>query len=126
MAGVRNITIEEMKVMKFDVIEHFGMSKNGHFFIMNTVEPVQYGSDCKDYSWYQIKVTKKNLETLGEFIHSLFGKVIDVTSMKTAFEAVNALDKDFHDNIEAVDWGACHVLHIPYAEQFRRAGVVNG
>lgn len=126
MAGIKNVTIEEMKEMKFDVIEHFGMSKNGHFFIMNTVEPVQYGSDCKNYSWYQTKVTKKNLESLGEFVHSLFGKVIDVTSMKAAFEAVNALDEYYHENIDAVDWGACHVLHIPYAEQFRRAGVVNG
>lgn len=126
MAGTINVTIEELKEVKFDVIEHFGMSRNGHFFIMNTVEPVEYGADCKDYTWYQVMVKKEHLPSLGDYINRLFGKMIDVTSVKAACEAVNALDIEFHDSVEPVDWGACHVLHIPYADQFRKVGVVNG
>lgn len=126
MAGIKTVTMEELNEVKFDVIQHFGMSKRGHFFIMNTVEPVVYGADCKDYTWYQVKVNKQQLPSLGDYINRLFGKVIDVSTIKTAYESINNLDEEYYKNSPCVDWGACHVTYIPYAEQFRKVGVVNG
>lgn len=126
MAGIKDITMKELYEMKFDIIEHFGMARNGQFFIMNTVEPIQYGSDCKDYTWICVQVKGEQLPSLGEFIHSLFGNVIDVSNMKAAFSSINNLDKEYHETIPSVDWGACQVTHIPFADRFRKVGVING
>lgn len=114
-------TFEELKAMKFDVVEHFGMQKKGEFFIMNTVPPVEYGHDCQNYETFEVDVqTDEDLDALKAFIEDIFGMKVHATTIKDAIKEVDALDEYFRKVIPAVDYGACHVKEIPIAYRFKK------
>lgn len=114
-------TFEELKAMKFDVVEHFGMQKKGEFFIMNTVPPVEYGHDCQNYETFEVDVqTDEDLDALKAFIEDIFGMKVYATTIKDAIKEVDALDDYFRKVIPAVDYGACHVREIPIADRFKK------
>jgi hypothetical protein len=120
MAGIKKISVQELNNLKFHVVENFGMLSKGRFFITDTIPPIQYGADCKDYTWYEVQCnTTKDYSELATFIKNIFGIVIDVSSKKIARKAVDALMNQFKGEIHEVDWGACHVCYIPIAKQFR-------
>ena len=114
-------TFEELKVMKFDVVEHFGMQKKGEFFIMNTVPPVEYGHDCQNYETFEVDVqTDEDLDALKAFIEDIFGIKVYATTIKDAIKEVDALDEYFRKVIPDVDYGACHVRELPIADRFKK------
>ena len=119
MSGIKNLTLEELRRKKFDVIQHFGMNKKGKFFIMNTIEPREYGADCRDYTWFEIHIENEELLTFAEFIHDLFGMVIDVTSIKKAVSSIDDLENKLKGKAPKVDWGACTVTKIPFNSKFK-------
>ena len=125
--GIKKMTMDDLMNMKFDVVEHFGMTRKGVFFIMNTVPPAEYGADCQNYEWYQVNVDSlDSLEALKGFIKAMFGVELDASTIKQAIKAVNNLDTHFAKTIKGKDFGACDVRFLPIADQFRREGVIYG
>lgn len=119
------ISLAELKQVKFDVVQHFGMHKNGEFFIMNTVPPTAYGHDCQDHSWYNVNIkTPDDVQELKNYIKTLFGADIMVNTVKELVNAVNELDKYYQKIIPDIDFGACHICNIPINEQFKRMETV--
>ena len=114
-------TFEDLYKVKFDVVEHFGMLKNGEFFIINTVPPVVYGADCKDYITYKVDVkTQEDITALKKFIKDMFGVKIYATELKTIIKEVDALYAYFEKVIPATDWGACHIRELPISDLFKK------
>lgn len=122
----KEATFAELSGMKFEVIERFGVTRNHRnygFFIQETIEPTIYGADCQDATWYEVPLKDgTDLEALSSFLKNLFNVEIELTSNQEARETVNALNQDLTAKAEVIDWGACHVTHLPITEQFRKVG----
>lgn len=56
MSGVKRVSFEELKSMKFNAVERFWFIK-GCFYITDTLPPLEYGADFRDYTVYEIKIT---------------------------------------------------------------------
>ena len=119
-------TFADLSSMKFKVIERFGVTrnrKNYEFFIQETIEPTVFGADCQDYTWYEVPLKNTNdLEALSSFLKNLFNVEIELTSNQEAREIVNALNQNMIAKAEVIYWGACHVIHLPITQQFRKVG----
>lgn len=117
-------TFEELKSMKFDVVEHFGMLKKGEFFIMNTIPPMEYGCDCQDYEWLEVDVkTDADLDALKMFIEDIFAMNIFANNIKDAVNEINGLDAYLASVTPAIDYGACHVVHLPIKDKYKKTSI---
>lgn len=122
----KETTFAELSSMKFEVIERFYITrnrKNYRFFIQETIEPTVFGADCQDNTWYEVPLKDEtDLEALSSFINNLFNVEIELTSNQEARKIVDALNQELTAKAEVIYWGACHVTHLPIAEQFRKVG----
>lgn len=122
MAGVNTISVQELNNMKFHVIERFCFVKANTFLITDTIPPVCFGADCRDYTVYWVHCdSASDFVHLADFLEQLFGKKIDRTSNRTIRKSADDLMKQFKKEIKEVDWGACHVRYIPFSEQYRKS-----
>lgn len=123
--GNVHVTMDELMDVKFDTVSNFGFHKrNSQFFIMNTKEPKNYGEDARNYTWYNVEIkTQEDLERLGEYIKKVFGVQIDTTNRLTASRSIKALCQELDKIAKVVDWGACHVTHLPVNQEFLKVGV---
>lgn len=122
MAGVHSISVQELNNMKFHVIQRFGSLNANTFFIGDTIPPVRFGADCRDYTVYTVHCdSTSDFVHLVDFFEQLFGKKIDRTSNRTIRKSVDDLMKQFKKEIKEVEWGACHVRYIPFSEQYRES-----
>lgn len=120
MAGVHSISVQELNKMKFHVIQRFGFLNANTFFIGDTIPPVRFGADCRDYTVYEVHCDNaSDFAQLADFFEKLFGKRIDKASNRNIRKSVDDLMKQFQKEVKEVDWGACHVRYIPFSEQYR-------
>ncbi len=122
--GDVHVTMDELMEVKFDTVSNFGFYKGkGQFFIMNTKEPKNYGEDARNYTWYIVDVkNQEDMERLGEYIKKVFGVQIDTTNRLSVSRCINALCVELSHVAKVVDWGACHVTHLPVNQEFLKVG----
>lgn len=122
--GDVHITMDELMNVKFDTVSNIGFFKRkGQFFIMNTKEPKNYGEDARNYTWYNVEIkTREDMEKLGEYILKVFGVRIDTTNNLSISRCINALCVELSQVAKVVDWGACHVTHLPVNKEFLKVG----
>ncbi len=126
MAGMKDVTFEEMKSIKFNVISRLGITKqrrNRELFIMDVIPPTKFGADCKGYTWYQVLlITDEDYKQAKDFIEELFQIQCSELNKENCIQSVKLLEKELQKKGKVEDWGACHVTYLPYAEQFRKVG----
>lgn len=122
----KEATFAELSSMKFEVIERFGVTKNRNnyrFFIQEAIEPTEFGADCQDYTWYEVPLKNStDLEALSAFLKNLFNVEIELTFNQDVRGIVKALNQELAAKADVIYWGACHVIHLPITEQFRKVG----
>lgn len=126
--GDVTVTMDELKDVKFDAVSNFGFyRRKGQFFIMNTKDPQNYGEDARNYTWYNVMMNDQDdLKKLSDYILKVFGVPVDTTNNLTATRTINALCKKLSQDAQVIDWGACHVTHLPVNQSFLKEGVIYG
>lgn len=122
MSGMKEVTFNQMGEMKFNVISHFGVVKqkrNRQFFIMDVIPPTKYGADCRTYAWYQVILkTEEDYKQAKAFIEKLFQIQCPELNKENCIQSVRLLNNKLKSKAKIVDWGACHVVHLPFSRQF--------
>ena len=88
---------------------------------MDTLTPLTYGADCRDYTWYEAPIkTNRDIEDLKTFLHDMFDICITGSNLKDVAASVNDADDRMSSLFPSVDYGACRVTSFPYADKFRK------
>lgn len=126
MAGMKDMNFDEMRAMKFNVLSRIGITKqkrDKEFFIMDVIPPTGFGADCKGYTWYQVILkTDDDYKQLKNFIEELFQIQCPELNRENCIQSIGLLEKKLQRESKVINWGACHVTYLPYAEQFRKVG----
>ena len=122
------VTMDELEDVKFDAVSNFGYyRRNGQFFIMNTKDPKNYGEDARNYTWYNVRMNDlDDRKKLADYVQKVFGVPVDTSNDLTAARTINGLYKKLSENAKVIDWGACHVTHLPVNQSFLKEGVIYG
>lgn len=127
MSGIQETTFDELNNMKFTVVSRFGVTRNNRkngrrFFLMETVPPTEYGADCQDYVWWEVRVkTDQDFERLNDFLQRLFRlERVKIPVGKDSPAAAERLEKQIRKSAKVVDFGACHVTYLPIAPEFQK------
>lgn len=119
---IQTKTFEELENTKFDVIERIGIVKHQgrlKIFIMEAVPPTRYGADCQNYIWHEVWLkTRSDFTRIKVHLEKLFQVRLNELNKENCIQSVRLLNDKLKSKAKIVDWGACHVVHLPFSRQF--------